>query len=101
MLFPNLVAATQSVMTYSSCEFTPHEREVILRFIRVCKLDNPFSSENIEDAQSLTILKEVLVRIYELEKRREPDLKYYLGEVLEESMEVEKKIHHCLSSIEE
>ena len=101
MLFPNFVAATQSVMTYSSCEFTPREREVILRFIRVCKLHNPFSSENIEDTESLTILKGVLTRIYELEKAREPDLKYYLGEVLEESMEMEKKIHYSLSSFEE
>ncbi len=40
---------------------------------------------------------DILDRIYDLEREGEPDLGYFHGEVMEEIMEVKKKIHHCLA----
>ena len=97
MLFPSLVSAIQSVMTHLSNEFTLPEREVIHRFVRICKINNPFSSENIEDITSLVILMDILDRVYDLEREGEPDLGYFHGEVMDDIMEVKKKIHHCLA----
>jgi len=97
MIYPSLVSAIQSVTTHLPNDFTATEKEVLHRFVRTCKINNLFSSENIEDIKSLVILMDILDRIYDLEREGEPDLGYFHGEVMEEIMEVKKKIHHCLA----